>query len=158
MSETIRLNKVLKELNISIDRAVDYLSEKGIQIERTPNTKIDQDTYAILIKEFQSDAQQKAASEEVIINKIPERKPEPVKEEPAPKPAEPEKISTPKVELEGPKTIGKIDLDQFNKPKPKPKEAEPKKETTPEPKPEPKPVAKEVEQPKQEKPQETQTP
>lgn len=158
MSETIRLNKVLKELNISIDRAVDYLSEKGIQIERTPNTKIDQDTYAILIKEFQSDAQQKAASEEVIINKIPERKPEPVKEEPAPKPAEPEKISIPKVELEGPKTIGKIDLDQFNKPKPKPKEAEPKKETAPEPKPEPKPVAKEVEQPKQEKPQETQAP
>lgn len=118
MSETIRLNKVLKELNISIDRAVDYLSEKGIQVERTPNTKINQDTYSILIKEFQSDAKQKAASEEVVINKIPERKPEPPKkEEPAPKPAPVEKVITAKVELEGPKTIGKIDLDQFKSPK-----------------------------------------
>jgi len=115
MSETIRLNKVLKELNISIDRAVDFLNEKGIQVERTPNTKIDQETYSVLIKEFQSDAKQKAASEEVVINKIPERKPEPVKkEEPEPKPVQPEKIVTPKVELEGPKTVGKIDLDKLS--------------------------------------------
>lgn len=165
MSETIRLNKVLKELNISIDRAVDFLSEKGIQVERTPNTKIDQDTYSVLIKEFQSDAKQKAASEEVVINKIPERKSEPVKEEPALKPAEPEIISTPKVELEGPKTIGKIDLDQF---KPKPKEAEIKKEVEakqeeapkPEPKSEPKQEIKEEpkKEPKQEEPQVSKAP
>ena len=126
MSETIRLNKVLKELNISIDRAVDFLSEKGIQVERTPNTKIDQNTYSILIQEFQSDAEQKAASEEVVINKIPERKPDPKIEEPEPKVELPaEKIITAKVELEGPKTIGKIDLDKFNPSKPK--EVEPEK-------------------------------
>ena len=134
MSETIRLNKVLKELNISIDRAVDFLSEKGIQVERTPNTKIDQETYSVLIKEFQSDAKQKAASEEVVINKIPERKPEPVKE-PEPKPIEtPEVVTTTKVELEGPKTVGKIDLDKLNPPKPKPVEVEkPIVEEKPEP-------------------------
>lgn len=124
MSETIRLNKVLKELNISIDRAVDFLSEKGIQVERTPNTKIDQNTYSVLVQEFQSDAEQKAASEEVIINKIPERKPEPKIEEPEPIVEIPEKIKTTKVELEGPKTIGKIDLDKLNTPKPKPAEPE----------------------------------
>src|SRR5690606_21331409 len=137
MSETIRLSKVLKELNISIDRAVDFLSEKGVQVDRSPNTKIDQDTYSILVKEFQSDAKQKAASEEVVINKIPERKPEtPKKEEPTPAPPQPEKITTSKVELEGPKTIGKIDLEKLNQPKPKPVE---KKEE--------KPVAKETEKP-----------
>ncbi|MDD3771797.1 MAG: translation initiation factor IF-2, partial [Weeksellaceae bacterium] len=91
MSGTIRLSKVLRELNISIDRAVDFLNGKDIQIERSPNTKIDQDTYSILIKEFRSDAEQKAASEEVVINKIPERKPElpkkEVKVEPIPTPA-----------------------------------------------------------------------
>ena len=165
MSETIRLNKVLKELNISIDRAVDYLSEQGIQIERTPNTKIDQSTYSILIKEFQSDAEQKAASEEVIINKIPERKPEPVKmPEPEPKPEVPEEIITAKVELEGPKTIGKIDLDKLNPPKPKAKEQEKpvekpvEKPAAPVEKKEEKPVAKveeekkETVQPKEEKP------
>lgn len=163
MSETIRLNKVLKELNISIDRAVDFLNEKGIQVERTPNTKIDQETYSVLIKEFQSDAKQKAASEEVVINKIPERKSEPVKEEPAPKPVEPEKITTSKVELEGPKTIGKIDLEQFNSSKSKPKEEA--KENTPKvEKPEPPkeevktdpvqaPAPKEEKQPEPEKPE-----
>lgn len=154
MSETIRLNKVLKELNISIDRAVVFLGEKGIHVDRSPNTKIDQETYSLLIKEFQSDAKQKAASEEVIINKIPDRKPEPKKEEPAPKP-ETEKIITAKVELERPKTIGKIDLDQFKSPKAKEsKPAEPvKAEKKPvAPKPEEIPVVKEETPKVEEKP------
>lgn len=147
MSGTIRLNKVLKELNISIDRAVDFLADSGVQIERTPNTRIDQATYSILVKEFQSDAAQRAASEEVVINKIPDRKPEPKKVEPEPtpepvsvpepeKPKPVEKIITAKVELEGPKKVGKIDLDNLNKPKAK--KEEPKEE----------PVAK-VEKPKE---------
>src|SRR5690625_528225 len=144
MSETIRLNKVLKELNISIDRAVDFLADNGVQIERTPNTRIDQKTYSILVKEFQSDAAQKAASEEVVINKIPERSPEPKKEEPESKPKPVEKIPTTRIELEGPKKIGKIDLDQINKPKTDKKKSEPEAE---------KPIKqeeikKEVEQPK----------
>ena len=33
MPSPIRLNKVLKELNISLDRAVEYLSSKKIEIE-----------------------------------------------------------------------------------------------------------------------------
>lgn len=152
MSETIRLNKVLKELNISIDRAVDFLNEKGIQVERTPNTKIDQDTYSVLIKEFQSDAQQKAASEEVVINKIPERKPEVKKEEPAPKPIEPEKVITSKVELEGPKTVGKIDLDKLNTAKPKEEKKQEEPAAKPEPPKEKEPEEKPVEKPKKEEP------
>lgn len=145
MSGTIRLNKVLKELNISIDRAVDFLNEKGIDVERTPNTKIDQETYGVLIQEFQSDAKQKAASEEVVINKMPERKPEPPKaEEPKPEKEEkPEKAITTKVELEGPKTVGKIDLDKLKPSKPKEKVAEPEKKEEPK---------KEVEVKKEEKP------
>ena len=144
MSETIRLNKVLKELNISMDRAVDFLADNGVQIERTPNTRIDQKTYSILVKEFQSDAAQKAASEEVVINKIPERSPEPKKEEPESKPKPVEKIPTTRIELEGPKKIGKIDLDQINKPKTdkKKSEAEAEKPIKQEE------IKKEVEQPK----------
>ena len=34
MAQTFRLNKVLRELNISIDRAVDFLESKGIEIEK----------------------------------------------------------------------------------------------------------------------------
>lgn len=169
----IRLNKVLKELNISIDRAVDYLSEQGIQIERTPNTKIDSGTYAVLVKEFKSDAEQKAASEEVIINKLQDRKPEPAVKEEEPeaetppaeekkpeeeeKPAaaaeeEPEKVATEKVELEGVKTVGKIDLEKLEKPKSKPKKAkaEKKEKAKEAPKKEPKAEEKPV-KPKKEK-------
>mgnify|MGYP000379969424 len=35
-----RLNKVLRELNISLDRAVEYLADKGHEIEARPTTKI----------------------------------------------------------------------------------------------------------------------
>ena len=33
MADTIRLNKVLRELNISIDRVADFLESKGHTIE-----------------------------------------------------------------------------------------------------------------------------
>ena len=45
MPSPIRLNKVLKELNISLDRAVEFLSSKKIDIEARPTSKIDQDVY-----------------------------------------------------------------------------------------------------------------
>lgn len=70
MPASYRLNKVLKELNISIDRAIDYLEEKGIEVERSPNTKIDSDTYAVLVEKFDADRLQREASEEVVINKF----------------------------------------------------------------------------------------
>ncbi len=52
MSETIRLSKVLKELNISIDTAYNYLESNNIYIEKNPNTKVSEDVYKILINNF----------------------------------------------------------------------------------------------------------
>ena len=43
----IRINKVLRELNISLDRAVDFLKEKGHEIESSPNAKVSQEEYRI---------------------------------------------------------------------------------------------------------------
>ena len=40
MADNVRLSKVLRELNISIDRAVDFLESKKIEIEKRPTTKI----------------------------------------------------------------------------------------------------------------------
>ena len=63
MSEgNIRINKVLSELNISLERAVDYLKDKGIAIEASPNTKISDDVYAILCGQFAGDKGNKEAS------------------------------------------------------------------------------------------------
>ncbi|WP_282630110.1 translation initiation factor IF-2 [Empedobacter sedimenti] len=153
----IRLSKVLKELNISIDRAVDFLEAKGKTVEKNPNSKIDVPTYDILVNEFRSDAKQKQASGEVVINKISDIKAAEKKEADAKVAAEkpvvvekPEVVQTTKVELEGPKTVGKIDLDAL-KPKAKVEKTpakeevkqEIKKEETPAPKVEEKTESKE---------------
>jgi len=65
MPSPIRLNKVLKELNISLDRAVEYLSSKKIEIEPRPTSKIDQDVYDLLLDEFQTDKSDKDKLEEI---------------------------------------------------------------------------------------------
>ena len=65
MSTPVRLNKVLKELNISLDRAVDFLSSKKIDIEPRPTSKIDQKTYGLLLAEFQTDKSDKDKLEEI---------------------------------------------------------------------------------------------
>ena len=62
---TIRLSKVLKELNIGLDRAVETLAEKGHEIENNRNTKISDDQYQILLGEFEQDRSRKEESEHV---------------------------------------------------------------------------------------------
>ena len=66
MSEgNIRINKVLRELNISLERAVDYLKDKGIAIEASPNTKVSDEVYNILCGQFAGDKGNKEASKGV---------------------------------------------------------------------------------------------
>lgn len=67
MSEerVIRINKVLRELNISLDRAVDFLKEKGISVESNPNIKISSGEYGILQNQFAGDKGKKEASKDV---------------------------------------------------------------------------------------------
>ncbi len=64
-SRTMRLNKVLRELNISLDRAVEYLAKNGHEIDARPTTKISSEIYQVLQDGFQTDANKKAASKEV---------------------------------------------------------------------------------------------
>ncbi|PXY39233.1 translation initiation factor IF-2 [Flavobacterium cheongpyeongense] len=67
MSEerVIRINKVLRELNISLERAVDYLKDKGIAIDANPNAKISDSEFNILQSQFAGDKGNKEASKEV---------------------------------------------------------------------------------------------
>ena len=150
MAETVRLNKVLRELNISIDRAVDFLESKGIEIEKRPTTKISEEVYQILSDEFQTDANKKMASQEVSEAKLKEK--EALKEQRERELEEKQKVEEKKVEaaqqqeevvkarttLSGPKQVGKIDLDK--KPKDVKKEVKPETETVKQEK----PVKKEV--------------
>ena len=67
MSEerVIRINKVLRELNISLERAVDYLKDNGIAIDANPNAKISDAEFGILQNQFAGDKGNKEASKEV---------------------------------------------------------------------------------------------
>ena len=71
--KTIRINKVLRELNISLDRAVEHLAEKGFQVEARPTTKISQQEYELLLGAFQTDRSKKEASHEVFEEKRKEK-------------------------------------------------------------------------------------
>ena len=49
---TIRLNKVTRDLNVGITTVVEFLQKKGYTIEANPNTKITDEQYDLLVKEF----------------------------------------------------------------------------------------------------------
>ena len=137
-AKTMRLNKVLREFNISLDRAVEYLNSQGHEIEARPTTKISGEIYQVLFDEFQTDKSKKVASKEVGEEKRKEKEElrlarEKELEEKR-KQEERLEVVRAKSTLEGPKQVGKIDLDK------------PKAETPPPPKPEV-PAEKAPEQP-----------
>ncbi|SDQ26082.1 translation initiation factor IF-2 [Flagellimonas zhangzhouensis] len=117
---TIRLNKVLRELNISLDRAVDYLSSEGHEIEARPTTKITDEVYQVLLDEFQTDKSKKVASKEVGEEKRKEKEAIRIQMEQEleekriarEKREAAQQVIKAKAELSGPKTVGKIDLDK----------------------------------------------
>ncbi|MGK0412449.1 MAG: translation initiation factor IF-2 [Polaribacter sp.] len=121
VGKTMRLNKVLRELNISLDRAVEYLAKKGHEIEARPTTKISGDIYQVLQDGFETDANKKAASKEVGEEKRKEKeairleieaKLEKKRAEEEVKKEEVLKAKADKLEF---KTVGKIDIDNIGK-------------------------------------------
>ncbi|MBT8239199.1 MAG: translation initiation factor IF-2 [Croceitalea sp.] len=131
---TIRLNKVLRELNISLDRAVDYLVSQGHDVEARPTTKISDEVYQVLLDEFQTDKSKRVASKEVAEEKQKEKEElrlqlEQEQEERRlareKRQAASEQVIKAKAELSGPKTVGKIDLNK-KKAAPKVEEEAPK--------------------------------
>ncbi len=60
---SIRLSKVVKDLNVGLSTAVDFLRKKGHVVDSNPNNKISDDEYALLVKEFSTDKDLKQLSE-----------------------------------------------------------------------------------------------
>ncbi|NNK10846.1 MAG: translation initiation factor IF-2 [Flavobacteriaceae bacterium] len=151
-SATIRLNKVLRELNISLDRAVDFLASKGHEIDARPTTKISEEVHQVLLDEFQTDMSKKVASIEVGEEKRKEKEAirlqlEQEQEErrlAREKRAAASEVVKAKADLSGPKMVGKIDLEKDKKAKAKAKEevAEPEAPAETEAKKESAPAAK----------------
>ena len=128
----VRLNKVLTELNIGLQTAVDFLKKKSslgeIRDDATTNTKITDEQYEALVREFSGDKAVKTQAEK-LFTKMKEKK----DKKPAEKHAAPaqEKSDDAAPARQQFKPLGKIDLDSLNKPKAK--AAEPVVETKPEP-------------------------
>lgn len=146
---SVRLSKATKELNISLDRAVEELAKHGHEIPNNRNHKITDEQYEVLMTAFADDLARKKRSEAVsaqvkeekdllrggtdeapapapapVAEEVPAPAPtpEPVKEEaPAPKAEE-----APKEETKGPKVLGKIDLEVAKPKKDEAPKAEPK--------------------------------
>lgn len=72
MSEgkSITLLKAAKELNIGIGTAVEFLAKSGYEVEPKPATKLDSETYDVLLREFQGDKIVKEEANQIIIGKI----------------------------------------------------------------------------------------
>ena len=145
---TIRLNKVTRDLNVGITTVVEFLQKKGYAIEASPNAKITEEQYAVLVKEFSTDKNLKKESEKFIQERQnKERNKVAVAIAGYEEPKKEEEIDLrPKF-----KTVGKIDLDSLNKRHSAPKVQEPvKEEPAPEVVAEPAKVVEVIEQPKPE--------
>ena len=115
----VRLNKVLSELNIGLQTAVDFLKKKNelgeVKDDVTPNTKISDEQYEALVDQFSTDKAVKSQAEKLFVKKPKEKKVE--------KPEKPEKAVTASDEMLEQrqtvtlKTVGKINLDEIAKPK-----------------------------------------
>ena len=119
----VRLNKVLSELNIGLQTAVDFLKKKNnlgeVKDDVTPNTKISDEQYSALVDEFSSDKAVKTQAEKMFVKKPKEKKVE--------KPEMAVTKTEEMMEQQRPqfKTVGKINLEEVGKTKPAPAE-EPK--------------------------------
>ena len=152
----MRLNKVIKELNVSIQRVADALKDNGFEGEITLNTKITEEQYTSLKKNFADDINRKEEAEKRFHSRREEKRSSKEadaahtvgdgeeataqaapKTEQAPKTAEtaPEAAAADNDNAEGGlKVVGHIDLDAFKKPAKKTKEKTAKAETKSEPK------------------------
>ena len=113
----VRLNKVLSELNIGLQTAVDFLKKKSslgeIRDDATTNTKISDEQYQALVDEFSTDKAVKTQADMMFTKKVKEKKAE--KAEKVEKAVtKTEEMLEQRVAL---KTVGKIDLSQVGKPK-----------------------------------------
>ena len=105
----IKLIKACKELNIGMSTAVEFCKKQGKEIATDPNTRIDDDLYLLLAKEFNKDMALKLEAERQAQERQEREIPKSVAVD---EPKKPEHIPT---EIPKPKMVGKIELDADKK-------------------------------------------
>ena len=121
-----RLAKVASEFNLGKGTIVDYLNEKGFEVEDNPNYKLSEDAYEALLAKFQPDKLEKAQRADIeLAPTIRQEEKSKAEAAPAPTPRDAPK-QAPVSGFSKPKLVGKIDLDSLGKTR-KPAEPAPQK-------------------------------
>ena len=113
---SIRLNKAIRELNIGLQTAVEFLEKRSDlgEVRGDLNFKLSDEQYGALVDQFKKDKEQKGLAEKLFPKKPKEKRRPEVKEQ---------KVET-VVEIKQQfKPLGKIDLDNLGK-KPEPAKSE----------------------------------
>ena len=97
--KNVRLNKLVKEFNVSIDRIYSFLEAKGIE-DLKPNTKVSNDIYMDLLGEFDSEKKAKLSAELLSKENELAKAEEIIKQQEAEEKAQKEAEEKKKVELE----------------------------------------------------------
>ena len=121
----IKISKAVKDLNIGMQTARDFLKKNNIEVDDNVNARISDDAYNLLIQKFKPAMQQKKAAEQI----IHDRKEEKAAIAAEKKRREAEEIKS-EVVIQKPKVVGKIELDTKGNP------VAPKPADTPAPEPE----------------------
>ena len=116
----IKISKAAKDLNVGIPTLVEFLKKNNQNVENGLNSRITDEQYDMLVKEFKTDKDLKSKSEQQFSSRQKE------KAKPASQP-KPEEIKTVIEPISKPKVVGKIDLDKAGKPKPQEQQPEPEK-------------------------------
>lgn len=174
-----RLSKAAREFNVGISTIVEFLHKKGFNIDSNPNTKISEELYNILVKEYSSDIDAKKQSEKLSLEQLRNKKETvTIDDEPEEEIDEDEEdssddtsqddeeiiikdVSSPvkssKEEKPNVKVVGKIDLEEKaakKEEKPEQKKEEPVKEETAKKEAEKEPVKEEPKDTKKDHPEE----
>jgi len=97
-----RLVSVAKELNVGTHSIVEHLKSNGFELDDRPTAKLTEEMYHLLLKEFQQDIAIKQKAEEIHIGQVRKDREE----------EEPEEVETVMVKVEGPKVVGKVELEK----------------------------------------------
>ena len=108
----IRLNKVIREFNISLERIVEFLSSNGHEIEPRPTTKISQNQYDLLVSEFSSDRSSKVESHDLTEEKQKEKEELRIKFEQEKEEKSRNRIITSKSSIHQFRKVGEINLNE----------------------------------------------
>jgi len=103
----IKISTIAKELNVALPTVFSFLSEKGISIEESPNTRVEDDVVDLLVKKFKPDHEIKIKSAPVA---APVRQPTPPASEA--KPEVPNEDSS----VKQPRILGRLELDDNGNP------------------------------------------